>query len=57
MSRKNKLMNSAQVMAGKVEEATGRALGDHRLARHGRVEQLKGQLKQAREKVLDVLRH
>ena len=55
MNRTNRLKNSAQVMVGNIEEATGRAVGSHRMIRHGRVEQLKGQLKHVRGKVLDAL--
>ncbi|MEV8311016.1 CsbD family protein [Streptomyces flavidovirens] len=42
---------------GKVKEATGRAVGDESLETEGRVEQTKGDARQAKEKIKDTFKH
>jgi uncharacterized protein YjbJ (UPF0337 family) len=54
MSKKSK--NVGQIAKGKVEEASGEALGDDQLVAEGRDDQMKGNLKQAVEKVKDAFK-
>jgi len=53
MTNKNKLKNKSQQLKGKVKEAAGRSVGNATLERKGKLEQAKGNLKQAGEKVKD----
>jgi uncharacterized protein YjbJ (UPF0337 family) len=53
---KDKAKNLAQISKGKMKEATGRATGDDRLEADGVVDQTKGHLKQAGEKVKDAFK-
>ncbi|HVA53069.1 MAG TPA: CsbD family protein [Acidimicrobiales bacterium] len=55
MGKKDKARNTVQVAKGKVKEATGRTIGDESLEASGRTDQMKGNLKQAGEKVKDAL--
>jgi uncharacterized protein YjbJ (UPF0337 family) len=56
MTTKDKAKNTAQVTKGKVKEATGVMTGSAKLKRDGRVDQAKGNVKQAGEKVKDAFR-
>jgi len=57
MSATDKSKNKAQELAGKVKEMTGKVTGDHKLEARGKVDQAKGHLKQAGEKVKDAFKH
>ncbi|MFE4312338.1 MULTISPECIES: CsbD family protein [unclassified Streptomyces] len=41
---------------GKVEEAAGRTVGNERLTAKGRAEQMKGDARQAKEKIKDTMK-
>ena len=56
MSKKNKTRNAAHVLAGKVEETVGHAIGNDKLVARGKSEQMRANLKQAGEKVKDAFR-
>ncbi|HEY3690593.1 MAG TPA: CsbD family protein [Pseudonocardiaceae bacterium] len=53
MGLQDKAANRAEVLKGKVKEAAGKITGDPRLEVEGRLEQGKGNIKQAGEKVKD----
>jgi uncharacterized protein YjbJ (UPF0337 family) len=53
MSKKSKAKNQAQIAKGHVKEVVGKTDGDEQLAAEGQVDQAKGHLKQAGEKVVD----
>ena len=55
MSKKSK--NVKQVAKGKVKQATGVVTGDDQLVAEGRDDQMKGNLKQAGEKVKDAFKN
>ncbi|RKT09451.1 CsbD-like protein [Streptomyces sp. 1114.5] len=54
MGTDDKLRNAAEKAKGKVKETAGRATGDRTLEAKGRAEKMKGDLKQAGEKIKDV---
>jgi uncharacterized protein YjbJ (UPF0337 family) len=56
MTKQDKAKNVAQVAKGKVKEATGREIGDEDLEDEGKLDQVKGNLKQAGEKVKDAFK-
>jgi uncharacterized protein YjbJ (UPF0337 family) len=56
MTAKDKAKNTAQVTKGKVKEATGVLTGSAKLKRDGKVDQVKGNVKQSGEKVKDAFR-
>ena len=56
MSAANKAKDKAQAAKGKVKKGTGKALGDPVLEGKGQAEQVKGNLKQAGEKVEDAFK-
>jgi uncharacterized protein YjbJ (UPF0337 family) len=56
VSKKDKAKNRAQIVKGKVKEVTGEAIGDDHLASEGKIDQSKGNLKQAGEHIKDGLR-
>lgn len=56
MGKKDKARNLAQVAKGKVKETTGKSVGNERLEADGRIDQMKGNLNQAGEKVKDALK-
>ncbi len=56
MTKKDKAKNVAQVAKGKVEEAAGKATGDDKLEGDGNADQMKGNMKQAGEKVKDAFK-
>ncbi len=53
MSMQDKIKNKVEVLKGKAKEAVGKAIGDDQLIAEGKLEQGKGNLKQAGEKVKD----
>lgn len=53
MSMQDKIKNKADVLKGKAKEAAGRATGNDRLVVEGKLDQGKGNLKQAGDKVKD----
>ena len=53
MSATDKAKDKAQAAKGKVEKGAGKAVDDPVLEGHGKAEQVKGNLKQAGEKVKD----
>ena len=56
MTNKDKAKNVAQVTKGKVEEAAGKTTGDDELEAEGKQDQMKGNIKQAGEKVKDAFK-
>jgi uncharacterized protein YjbJ (UPF0337 family) len=56
MSNKDKTKNKSQQLKGKAKEVAGRSVGNESLERKGKLEQTKGNLKEAGEKVKDALR-
>ncbi|HLJ98867.1 MAG TPA: CsbD family protein [Streptosporangiaceae bacterium] len=53
MGAKDKAKDKAQVAKGKLKKAAGKATGDPVLNGKGKADQMKGNLKQAGEKVKD----
>jgi uncharacterized protein YjbJ (UPF0337 family) len=53
MSAKNKAKDKVEAAKGKVKKGAGKAMGDPVLEGKGKAEQVKGDLKQAGEKVKD----
>jgi uncharacterized protein YjbJ (UPF0337 family) len=56
VSKKDKAKNMAQVAKGKVEEGAGKSMGDDKLEDDGKADQMKGNMKQAGEKVKDAFK-
>ena len=56
MAATDKAKNSAQKAKGKVKESAGKVTGNDKLRAKGKVDQKKGDLKQAGEKVKDAFR-
>jgi len=56
MAAIDKAKNSAQRVKGKVEELVGQVTGNDRLRIKGKAHQMKGNLKQAGEKVKDAFK-
>ncbi len=56
MSATDKAKDKAQAAKGKVKEGTGKALDDPYLEGEGKADQVKGNLKQAGEKVKDAFK-
>jgi uncharacterized protein YjbJ (UPF0337 family) len=55
MGKKDKAKNKAQIAKGKLKETAGKVTGDQQLESEGDVDQMKGNIKQAGEKVKDAL--
>jgi uncharacterized protein YjbJ (UPF0337 family) len=55
MTTTDKAKNAAQQAKGKLKEAAGTASGNDKLRAEGKLDQTKGNLKQAGEKVKDAL--
>jgi uncharacterized protein YjbJ (UPF0337 family) len=53
MGKKDKAKNLAQIAKGKIEMTAGKSTGDEQLEAEGDVDQMKGNVKQAGEKVKD----
>jgi len=56
MATADKARNSAQQAKGKVKEVAGKATGNDKLQAKGKSDQMKGNLKQAGEKVKDAFK-
>jgi uncharacterized protein YjbJ (UPF0337 family) len=56
MSAKNKAKNTAQEMKGKAKKEAGKATGDEYLEAEGKADEVKGNLKNAGEKVKDAFK-
>jgi uncharacterized protein YjbJ (UPF0337 family) len=56
MGKKDKVKNRAQIAKGKVKASVGKAAGDGQLENEGDADQMKGNLKQAGEKVKDAFK-
>jgi uncharacterized protein YjbJ (UPF0337 family) len=56
MATADKAKNSAQRAKGEAKETVGKATGNDRLRVKGKADQMKGNLKQAGEKVKDALK-
>ncbi|MEV5282877.1 CsbD family protein [Streptomyces sp. NPDC051994] len=56
MAGDEKMKAKAEQAKGKVKETAGRAVGNERLEAEGRVEQAKGDARQAKEKIKDVFK-
>ncbi|MER6519219.1 CsbD family protein [Streptomyces sp. NPDC001553] len=56
MSGEEKTQAKTEQAKGKVKEAAGRLVGNERLTAEGRAEQAKGDARQAKEKIKDVLK-
>jgi uncharacterized protein YjbJ (UPF0337 family) len=56
MASTDKAKNSAQQVKGKVKEVSGKATGNDKLQAKGKSDQIKGNLKQAGEKVKDAFK-
>jgi uncharacterized protein YjbJ (UPF0337 family) len=56
MSNKDKAKNLNQISKGKVKETVGKTTGDDQLEARGEADQMKGNLKQAGEKVKDAFK-
>lgn len=57
MTTTDKAKNSAQQAKGKVKETAGKATGNDKLRAEGKADQVKGNLKQAGEKVKDAFKN
>ncbi|QMU70526.1 CsbD family protein [Streptacidiphilus sp. P02-A3a] len=57
MSTDDKAANIGEKAKGKVKEATGKAVGNERLEAEGKGDQVKGDAKQAGEKIKDIFKH
>ena len=56
MTKKDKAKNTSQIAKGKVKESVGKALGDDQLEADGNADQMKGNVKQAGEKIKDAFK-
>jgi uncharacterized protein YjbJ (UPF0337 family) len=56
MSAENKAANKVTEVKGKAKETTGQATGNESLEAEGKADQMKGDLKQAGEKVKDAFK-
>jgi uncharacterized protein YjbJ (UPF0337 family) len=56
MSAENKAANKVTEVKGKVKKETGRATGNEQMEAEGKTDQVKGNLKQAGEKVKDAFK-
>lgn len=56
MSFADKVSNKAQEMRGRIKRNTGEVVGDRRLEAEGGTDEVKGNLKQAAEKIKDAFR-
>ncbi|QMU78696.1 CsbD family protein [Streptacidiphilus sp. PB12-B1b] len=57
MGTDDKAANMGEKAKGKVKEAAGKATGNERLEAEGKGDQVKGDAKQAGEKIKDVFKH
>ena len=56
MATTDKAKNTAQQAKGKVKETVGKASGDNKLRAEGKADQVKGNVKQAGEKLKDAFK-
>jgi len=56
MATSDKVKNTAQQAKGKVKETVGRASGDNKLRAEGKADQMRGNIKQAGEKLKDAFK-
>jgi uncharacterized protein YjbJ (UPF0337 family) len=56
VTNKDKANNMGQVAKGKVKEVAGKTTGDKKLEAGGKADQMKGNVKQAGEKVKDAFK-
>ncbi len=56
MAKINKAKNASQIGKGKLKEVAGKASGNDKLQAEGKADQVKGNLKQAGEKVKDAFK-
>jgi uncharacterized protein YjbJ (UPF0337 family) len=56
VTKKDKAKNMGQIAKGKVKEAAGKTTGDNKLEAGGKADQMKGNVKQAGEKVKDAFK-
>lgn len=56
MSASDKVKNKAQEVAGKVKQHAGKVSGDESMETDGLADEVKADMKQAREKVKDALK-
>ena len=56
MTNKDKAKNLNQISRGKVKETVGKSTGDDNLEADGKADQMKGNMKQAGEKVKDAFK-
>jgi len=56
MPTKDKVKNTAQVSKGKVKESAGKMTGNAKLKHDGKLDQVKGNVKQSGEKVKDAFK-
>ena len=56
MTKKNKVMNFAQILKGKMKVSTGKAVGNNKLQAKGKEDQMLGNLSQAGEKIKDAFK-
>ncbi|CAM5319202.1 hypothetical protein SAVIM338S_00733 [Streptomyces avidinii] len=57
MSGEQKNKAKAEQAKGKIKEVAGRTVGNERMEAEGRGEQMKGDARQAKEKMKDVFKH
>ncbi|MFD3457649.1 CsbD family protein [Streptomyces sp. NPDC058691] len=57
MSANEKAKAKTEQVVGKAKETAGEAVGNERLTAKGRVEQAKGDAREAKEKLKDIGRH
>ena len=56
MGKKKKAKNLAEIAKGKLKETAGKTSGDSQLEAEGNVDQMRGHVKQAGEKVKDAFK-
>ncbi|WP_127355561.1 CsbD family protein [Actinacidiphila soli] len=57
MSTHKKAKNTGETIKGKAKEATGKATGNESLEMEGKIDQTKGDAKQAIQKIKDATKH
>ena len=57
MALDDKISNKAEELKGQAKEKVGQVTGNEQMEAEGKVDQAKGNLKQAGEKIKDVFKH
>lgn len=57
MTKRDKAKNIGEIAKGKIKQATGKRLGNKEMQVDGQLDQVKGNLRQAGEKVKDAFKH